>query len=406
MIEGRISEIRDKMIEQVPFKYQSVAKLATSLGRLPPLTGDVPEYITEYDGAIAAVAADIESAKSSVYLEYFILTLDQATESIFRVLKDAVSRGVEVRVLFDWWGSRKYKTYKPMLAFLREHGIEHEPMLKFKLSAREYLRFDLRNHRKLIVVDQETGYVGSQNLIVRDYARKDDIVYDELVVRLNGSVVRELSALFAYDWSLESDTKLNYAVGEGAALAVDKHSSLMQVLPSGPSYSDRNNLKVFVQAINRADHEVFIANPYYVPPESLASAILSAAKRGVRVRMINSETMDQWMVGHAQRSYYDELLTAGVKIYLYKKPSLLHSKFMIIDNDLAIVGSSNLDIRSFELSQELSLIIYDEKVIAPLLAVRDQYLARSWELELVSWKKRRLFPQLLDSVARLTSNIQ
>lgn len=122
--------------------------------------------------------------------------------------------------------------------------------------------------------------------------------------------------------------------------------------------------------------------------------------------MINSQAMDQWMVGHAQRSYYEELLKSGIEIYLYKKPTLLHSKFILIDDELAIIGSSNLDVRSFELDQELSLIVYEKRAILPLFAIRDMYLYRSQHLKLENWRKRKLFPQLLDSIARLTSNIQ
>ena len=406
IIDKRVNKVSDALLDEIPTKYRSLAALSTSLGHLPPLYGDTTDFITDYDQAIESIVRDIKMARTSIYLEYYILTLDHATTELFNELKNAVNRGVEVRVLFDWWGSRKYKGNRPMRTFMRDNGIKYYAMLPLNFSLKNYLRFDLRNHRKLIIIDHAVGYIGSQNLIRRNYGRKDDIVYDELVVRMTGAIINELKALFAYDWSVESSDKLMHVLNQDLSQDNQRGSSLLQILPSGPSYNDENNLKAFTFAINRAEHEVFIANPYFVPSDPLLSAIVTAAKRGVRVRMINSAAMDQWMVGHAQRSYYEELLKAGVEVYLYKKPALLHAKFMIIDNEIAFVGSSNMDIRSFELDQELSLIMYSKEDIHHLISIRDMYLVHSHQIHFDHWRKRKVRAQLLDSIARLTSNIQ
>lgn len=406
IIDQRVHTLSGKLISEIPAKYASLARLATELGHLPPLRGETTHYLTDYYETIESIVNDVQSARTSVYLEYYILTLDHTTIDLFEALRSAKERGVEVRVLYDWWGSKKYKGYRPMRRYLQKNGIQHHAMLPFKFSLKNYLRFDLRNHRKLLVVDHAVGYIGSQNLIKRTYGRKDQIVYDELVVRLSGTILDELKALFAYDWMVESKDRLLHVLNEDLSQNNIQGSSLLQILPSGPSYADTNNLKVFTFAINRAEHEVFIANPYFVPSEELLSAITSAVKRGVRVQMINSAAMDQWMVGHAQRSYYEELLGAGVEVYLYKKPTLLHSKFMIIDNEVGFVGSSNMDIRSFELDQELSLILYSQKDIFNLIAIKDSYLRNSHQIHIEHWRKRKLRAQLLDSIARLTSNIQ
>ena len=406
IIDARVGIVSGEQIGEIPQKYRSLAQLATSLGHLPPLHGETTHFITDYTEAIESIVEDIQHAKTNIYLEYYILTLDHSTGQLFEQLRLAVERGVEVRVLFDWWGSRKYKGYRPMLKYMRQHGIAHHAMLPLTMSLKNYLRIDLRNHRKLVIIDHSVGYIGSQNLIKRNYDRKDRIVYDELVVRLTGTILNELKALFAYDWSVESKDKLQHVLNQDLSANNVQGDSLLQILPSGPSYNDENNLKVFTFAINRAETEIFIANPYFVPSEPLLSAITTAVKRGVKVRMINSQAMDQWMVGHAQRSYYEELLNAGVNIYLYKKPNLLHSKFMIIDNEVAIIGSSNMDIRSFELDQELSMIVYSQKGVQELVTIRDMYLSHSRRLRIERWRKRRMRKQILDSIARLTSNIQ
>lgn len=405
-IDARVGHFSDSIIGSVPDKYQPIARLATSLGHLPPIHGTTTDFMTEYDDTIAAIVKDIRSANTSIYIEYFIFTLDDGTTDLFDALKDAANRGVEIRVLYDWFASKKYPGYAAMRQFLDDCGIRHHGMLPFKFSFKDYQRIDLRNHRKLIVIDHKVGYIGSQNLIRCNYSREDSIIYDELVVRLTGSVIAELEALFAHDWSVESGEPLQTILTTQLESDLTTGSSLMQVLPSGPSYRDENNLKVFTLGINRAEHEIFIANPYFVPSEPLLSAIVTAAKRGVKVRMINSEVMDQWMVGHAQRSYYEELLRAGVEIYLYRQPILLHSKFMIIDNELGFVGSSNLDIRSFELDHELSLIVYGQKSVARMAKVRDLYLKRTHRIRLSDWQKRKASTQLLDNIARLTSNVQ
>jgi len=406
LIDIRVNKVGNDLIDEISEKYRSLAQLATSLGHLPPLYGTTTDYFTGYSKAIRSIVKDIKSARSNIYLEYYILTLDDATAELFDELKNAVQRGVEVRVLYDWWGSQRYKGYRPMLRFMRKHDIKFHAMLPLKFSLKNYLRFDLRNHRKLLIIDHAVGYVGSQNLIKRQYGRKDKIVYQELVVRLSGAILSELKALFAYDWAVESNDKLQHILNDTLAQDNKEGSSLLQILPSGPSYNDENNLKVFTYAINKAEHEIFIANPYFVPAEPLMSAITTAAKRGVRVRMINSAAIDQWMVGHAQRSYYEELLKAGVEVYLYQKPALLHSKFMIIDNEFGIVGSSNMDIRSFELDQELSLMLYSKHDVHELVRIRNKYLRRSVAIKLEQWRQRKLSAQLLDNIARLTSNIQ
>jgi len=406
IIDHRVSGMSDQMIADVPEKYRSIAQLATSLGSLPPLYGTTTHFLPDYTKAIEAITNDIEKAKTNVYLEYFILKRDIATENLFQALRSASERGVEVRVLYDWWGSRKYKGYKKMLAFMDDSGISYHAMLPLTFSLKNYLRFDLRNHRKITIVDHRVAYIGSQNLISRFYDRKDTIYYDELVVRLTGTIINSLKPLFAYDWSVESDGPLLHVLNDVFANENQPGSSLLQILPSGPSYKDENNLKVFIQAIYRAERSIFIVNPYFVPPDSLLAAITSAAKRGVRVCMINSEAIDQWMVGHAQRSYYEELLLAGVEIYLYTKPILLHSKFIIIDDEMAFVGSSNMDMRSFDLDQELSLIIYDPVSVADLRVIRDQYLEKSKQIGLKEWRQRPLYIQLLDNITRLTSNLQ
>ncbi len=389
-----------------PKKYDSIAKLSQSLSHMGVFGGNKLDILPEYNEAIASIVKDINSAQYFVHLEYFIIALDEVTEPIFVALEEAVKRDVSVRVLYDSFSTKKYPNFKNMLKRLKAGGVLVQEMLPLRIG-KDYVRPDLRNHRKLVVIDGKIGYTGSQNLIQRNYHRKDSIYYDEMVVRLEGPTVLQLGAVFLTDWYSETGKIIDQVDAYQNVLQIKSYGdSLAQVLPSGPGYDDENNLKLFTSLIHLAKEKIVITNPYFVPDESLITAITSAAKRGVEVILINSEVMDQWMVGHAQRSFYEVLLRAGVKIYWYKPPILLHSKFITVDGEIATIGSSNLDIRSFELDLEVTLIAYDPGLVKKLEAIEDQYIERSKQLTLKSWLKRPRRKVLQDNIARLTSALQ
>ncbi len=163
-------------------------------------------------------------------------------------------------------------------------------------------------------------------------------------------------------------------------------ATLCQVLPSGSAFANENNLKLFVALIHASRKKLVICNPYFVPDDALMLAVVSAAQRGVDVTLINSEAHDQFLVAYAQRSYYEQLLRAGVKVRLYRPPTLLHSKTMSIDDDIAVIGSSNLDMRSFQLNLEVTLVCYDPGVVVDLRQAEAEYLTRSRLITLEEWQ--------------------
>lgn len=413
IVAGLLKELRknrdtNKLLNaEPPEKYVHLAKLSESLTGFPVFQGNNVEVLPEYDDVIKRIVKDIDAAKQYVLFEYFIISFDNAISPIFDALARAEKRGVFVRVLYDSLNSKRYPGYKKMVRRFQSDGIKAVAMLPLKFPGRGYVRPDLRNHRKLTVIDGTIGYTGSLNMIRRDYHRKDDLYYDEMVVRLHGPIVLQLAAVFLTDWFSETGEFLNNQLAGKSSNSVRSHgSSLLQILPSGPGYDDENNLKLFTNLLHLAQRKVVIVNPYFVPDDALTTAITSATRRGVDVVMINSEIMDQWMVGHAQRSFYEDLLKAGVKIYLYNAPILLHSKFITVDDDIATVGSSNLDIRSFQLDLEVTLISYDPKVVRALERVEQKYLAKSKRIQLSQWQKRPRMQNLMDNIARLTASLQ
>lgn len=389
-----------------PKKYQAVDALAQKLSELTLFDGNAVDLIDDYQTVLDQLVRDIERARYFVHLEFYIVTLDTATEPLLRAMEAAVGRGVTVRVLYDWYGVRKYPGRREMLRRFRHSGVRAQAMLPLTFPGRRYTRFDLRNHRKIAVIDSQIGYTGSLNLIDRSYHRRDSISYDELMVRVDGPLTLQLESVFTTDWYVETGELIHDLRRDTPLYARKSGKIKARIVPSGPGYLYDNNLKIITSALYAAEQRVTIVNPYFIPEESLSMALISAAQRGVEVTLVNSEAIDQVFVAHAQRSYYEEMLRAGVKIYLYKKPTLLHSKYMVIDDDFALIGSSNMDIRSFKLNHELMAIFYDKKFVHGVWKLTRRYIARSTLVDKRAWLARPSRRQLLDNIARLTSGIQ
>jgi len=395
--------------EDWPKGLSTLVTLNNNLGALPMVGGNDVELLPDYRGSIAAMAKEIDAAFDYVHVEFYILVRDEATKPFFDALERACRRGVTVRVLSDHLASVMNPGHKETQAALAAMGAEYHAMLPLRPWRGQWQRLDLRNHRKLVVIDGLVGFAGSQNMVHESYNKKKNIArglrWHELMMRVHGPVVRELNAVFATDWFSESDVLLELDTSP-VTLDPAEHLVDAQVVPSGPSFENDNSLKLFVAMIQQANERVSITSPYFVPEDSVLMAIITAAGRGLSVELFVSEIGDQALVYHAQRSYYEALLRAGVKIYLYKSPEVLHSKHFSIDSDVAVIGSSNMDIRSFSLNMEVSVLIHSKAFVTQMRAVEDSYRANSRELLLEEWLKRPAGQKFWDSVARLTSNVQ
>lgn len=402
----RIGASRLQPFDRVSRKYQRVARLSEQLTHLPLTSITEYELHTDYDASFERIADDIRHARESVYLEFFIFVLDESTEGIITALEDAKNRGVDVKVIYDTAATliQRYRYARPLRRRFKKAGIEMAASLPIKLFRGRYMRPDLRNHRKLITIDGQVAYIGSQNIIEKQYHRRHGPVYEDVMVRIEGEVVPQIEAIFAADWFAETEEDIFAKTRHRPK--PPKGTPSVQLLPSGPGYEDNNNLRVFNELIYTAERELTIVSPYFVPDASMLMAIVSAAKRGVHVRIINSEIGDQILAVHAQRSYYEELLRAGVELYLYKKPVFVHTKFITVDGEASIVGSSNMDIRSFELDHEITLVSYDVTITQELDDIARTYIKQSHKVNKAQWLARPRYLQLLDNIARLTSAFQ
>lgn len=390
-------------------------RLNERLGSLP-LTGDNRvEVHPEYAETIAAMTEDVRRARSFVHVEFYISAWDDVTSDFFDALVEAVDRGVEVRFLFDHLGSRGIPGHQDMLSRLEGSGIKWAPMLPVRPLHGELRRPDLRNHRKILVVDGIVAFAGSQNLIEPGYDKpknhKAGRKWVDLMVRVEGPAVRDLAIVFATDWYAETAENIRDLLAPRAPLEGERSERAAegvacQVVPSGPGFVTENNLRLFNTLIYGAQSRICLVSPYFVPDESLLYAVTSAAQRGVEVELFVNEGADQFMVFHAQRSYYAELLDAGVRIRLYPAPYVLHTKFFTVDDTIAVVGSSNMDYRSFALNYEVIVLLESEQVVEDLQSVLGDYRQRSSELSIEEWSRRGRGAAYVDNVMRLTAALQ
>jgi cardiolipin synthase A/B len=388
----------------------SIVRLNSKLGALPLVGGNDILLMQNYNETLNSMAKSIDSAKKYVHIEFYIMSKDSTSSAIFESLARAKQRGVQVRVLFDHVGSLQYPGYKNMLEFLDTHEINYHKMLPILPLKGKFQRPDLRNHRKILVVDGRIGFMGSQNIIDSSYNKKKNLKrglhWHELMVSVKGPVVKELDAVFVGDWYAESDELLDSYITSEDIQYIDLGDYDCQLVPSGPGFEKENNLRFFSSLLYTAQKRVIITSPYFVPDETMLTAVTTAAERGVRVELYVSEVGDQLPVYHAQRSYYEALLKSGVRIFMYKPPTVLHAKHLTIDDDLAVVGSSNMDMRSFNLNMEISLLIYSHDFVHKMRRIEAEYKQNCRELKLDVWLKRSKREKFYDNVARLSSALQ
>ncbi|MFL6829691.1 MAG: cardiolipin synthase [Sphingomicrobium sp.] len=371
----------------------AVARLAEKLGYLPPTAGNTIELIDDYDQAIRGLIADIDAAQTHVFLVVYIFAVDAVGESVVGALARAVERGVDCRMVVDPVGSARW--IRPALRRLTQAGVQTRVALPFHWL-RGRTRRDMRNHRKLFVIDGRIGYAGSQNIVAKDF--RAGVVNRELIARCTGGIVAEMEAVFLGDWFLETGGPPPESIRVPAATG----DAVLQLLPSGAEYPLEGFQTMLIWQLHQARRRAVIATPYFIPDHDVLSAMRTAALRGVEVDLVLSRVVDHPIVNFAQRSYYDDLLRAGVRIHLFND-YLLHAKNVSIDGELAILGSSNVDLRSFQLNEEVSLLLLDAASVAALEAVQRNYIENSSRLELGAWSRRGLPVMVAENLARLVS---
>ncbi|CAN5238232.1 cardiolipin synthase [soil metagenome] len=391
-----------------PVWLEPIVELNRGLGGMPLVGGNSARMWADDQISLDAMTAEIGLATKTVHCEFYILSLDDTTKPFFDALEAAHRRGVTVRVLLDHLGNFPYPGYRRTIRRLKKMGVRWHLMLPFQPWRFLIQRPDLRNHRKLLVVDGEVAFTGSQNIIETPYQKRSNrlrgLHWKDYMARFEGPVVAGIDALFVTDWYAETGELLTR---EAAKVRTSSPGDLdCQVVPSGPGFPGENNLRLFNSLVYAAQKRIVLVSPYFVPDDSMLYAITTAAQSGLEVQLFVSEIGDQFFVFHGQRSYYEELLRSGVRIFLYNKPTILHAKHFTIDEEIAVIGSSNMDMRSFTLDLEISVMVRGKSFLTELNALEDDYRLHSRELTLEQWMRRPVIRRVLDHVARLAAALQ
>ena len=394
-VTSRLAEAEPQGSGNLPAQFAAVDQMVRQWRRFPLFDGNRIELLDSMQAFAERLAADIDAATDHVHLTFYIAAIDTATQPVFDALLRAVERGVTVRLLVDDYGSKEGMR---ALRRLRRQGIELARAFPRTRLPHKAARFDLRNHRKLIVIDGRVGYTGSMNLIHPEFRK--GLTYQDLMLRIEGPVVLELQAVFAGDWFLETNE----------LLSVEPHFPLPEPageescigLPSGPEYPEPVLQRLLLGLIHASTERLEIVTPYFVPDEPTLDALKAAARRGVRCELLLPETLDHPLVQMAQESYFEELLEVGVQILRHPK-RLLHSKVTLCDRRLSLVGSANLDVRSSLINAEFGLLCYSNTTAQRLAEVIDTYRRQSRPLNAGHWAERHRGRTLAQNLARLTS---
>ena len=383
---------------------QRLDQLGRTIVGTPTVRGSSFQLFSNTEEILQAITQDVSQAKTSVLMEFYIWNSGGLSDEVLAAVMQAAKRGVSCRLLIDALGARPWwKGKQPQQ--LRDAGVEVLPALQVGLFRSVVGRTDLRLHRKIVVIDGQTAWTGSMNLVDPRYFKQDSGVgqWVDAMIRVQGSVVVPLAATMIGDWMLESNGVLEDVIKSvGLHLVEPQGKADIQVIASGPGESDDGLLQMILGLIYSAQNELVLTTPYLVPDDSLLRALRGAAARGVKVRLIVPEKVDSFLTRFASRSFYHDLLQFGVEIYLYRD-GLLHTKSITIDSTTAMFGTVNLDMRSLWLNYEVALFIYDAEFAAQLRQLQQSYINESDLLGAEQWARRSFGHRFLENTLRLVS---
>ena len=351
------------------------------------------------------VLRTLQGANDFVHLEYYDWENDTRGNQIKEVLLERMGEGVHVRVLYDDYASRGIR--KNIVKELREAGAEVYPKIKVRLK--EFAnRMNHRDHRKIIIVDGRIGFVGGINVSDRyDNSIDTGLYWRDTHVKITGPLVGSLQRHFIVSWNTSAPEKIQFSKDlfpDLESLPVADVSALGQVVAGGPIYPKSNIMLSYCRIFTLAREKLYVTNPYFIPSDSIMDSLKLAALAGVDVRLMVPEKSDSAIVGAASRFYFSDLLKAGVRIFLYQK-GFVHAKTVVCDSRLSVVGTANMDIRSFDLNFEIMSVMYGQEFARELGRVFLKDLEECREVTPEEWSRLGLFRRLTYAVARLISSL-
>lgn len=395
-LEKRIKRTGNKQ----NISFYPVERQALQVIGMPTLPGNALELIDEANNFFRCLIRDIDQAQNFCFLEFYIWEEGGLADEVVAAIIRAASRGVSCRILLDSIGSDRF--LKSNLAMqMQNSGAQIVESLPAGIFRALFVRVDLRNHRKIAIIDGKIAYSGSQNLVDPRFFKQDEDVGEwiDTMVRVRGPVVEAITATFLYDWFIENDLTPEEMNGIDTIIEVQPAGeALVQIVPSGPGFEREGIHDLLLTTIYAARSELVITTPYFVPDNAILIALKSAAHRGVDVTIIVPEKIDSRLVHLASRARYSELARSGVKIMVFRE-GLLHSKTITVDNDFSLIGSVNLDMRSFWLNFELTFFVYDKDFTLTLRDLQQKYMERARLLDSDHFARRPFLTRLKENCA-------
>lgn len=398
-VRASIARLKEK-VPEAPERLHQVVKLVTASTNFPVSTADQVELLVGGAATFDSIMQAVRQATHSIHLEYYILEPDQTGRALIGLLCEKARAGVAVRLLVDALGSKNL-TRQHYLC-LEEAGAEFALFHPTKFGRRVRPVINFRSHRKIVVIDGRIGYTGGVNITDEEDKRILPEAYHDVHVRLQGPAVNWLQTVFLEDWSYALDYARKSEPDDLDDLLPElpDGEQVVQIMASGPDSDMEAIHRVHVSAIHAAHKRLWLTTPYFVPTEAAMLALTNAALRGVDVCILVPEKSDSKIVTAAARSYFDELIRCGVKVFEYHR-SMLHSKTMVVDDLVGIIGTANFDNRSFRLNYEVCAVVYGEAFAGKL---EQQFLQDLQHARRVGYARPQSFWQRLgDSLARLCS---
>lgn len=397
----RIETIKgNPMLEKsFPKQYKNFAYMAVNSSNSTLYVNNGVRLFTTGKDFFDSMFAEVEKARKYVHVEFYIFNSDTIGTKFIEILKRKAKEGVKVRVIIDDVGS--WLMRKSSVREMRAAGIEIYCFLKVGLPAINS-KVNYRNHRKIVVIDGDVGYTGGMNVADRYVEGSKWGAWRDTHLRIEGEAVHGLQRVFLSDWyfvsrSLLSDDPLYYPTPDSPS-----GNSLVQVVSSSPDSEWESIMQTFFMAIAQARNYIYLQTPYFLPNQTIVNALQCAALGGVDVRIIIPRHSDASFALKSSMTYIDEMLNAGVKVYFFEE-GFIHSKTIVIDDNLSTVGSANMDFRSFEQNFEINTWIYDPEFAQTMKNIFLADLEKSSQINLEEWRNRPRLEKFGESWARLFS---
>lgn len=385
-------------------KSETLVEFIRRAGNSPLTANNEVKLLINGEEKFPALLKALENATAHIHIEYYIYENDITGNQVADVLIKKAKQGVEVRFLYDDFGS--HGLGKAFIQKLRDAGVQTAPFYKIKWYALAN-RLNYRNHRKIVIIDGMTGFVGGINMSDKyrnDLKKENHLFWRDTHLMIKGQATGYLQYLFLCDWNFCSATHLVYSESYFPD-STDKETienKVVQIAASGPDCKQPVIFYSLLEAIGSARKKIYITSPYFIPDESLMDALLIAIQGGLDVKIIIPGVSDSKIVNAAASAYYTELLKVGARIYKYNK-GFVHAKTMVIDDDLAIVGSANMDYRSFDLNFEVNAMLYNKNMAAQLTEAFENDLKVSEQIDATTWLNRPKYIHLWEKIVRLLS---